>query len=255
MFADGKKTGALVLGKEFRRHHSGTRTKKCLLFVIVLCVVVWTLFLVIITTKQPVHLSYGKSNKLNGTATCENVDVVYTWVNGTDPALIKVWEEVAGKKMSAAGMRRLRDYGILRFSVRSIEKYVPFARNIIFVTNGQVPSWYDDSPDAKHNGRIVTHRQIFPSPPTDLPTFNSNAIEANLRNIPGLPECVLYLNDDFFVGRPLKITDFVAKDGTLRLCKKIATKHTRPQPFYTLHTLSLNTTSTEFTFNTNYTRN
>ena len=166
------------------------------------------------------HLSYGKSNKLNGTATCENVDVVYTWVNGTDPALIKVWEEVAGKKMSAAGMRRLRDYGILRFSVRSIEKYVPFARNIIFVTNGQVPSWYDDSPDAKHNGRIVTHRQIFPSPPTDLPTFNSNAIEANLRNIPGLPECVLYLNDDFFVGRPLKITDFVAKDGTLRLCKK-----------------------------------
>ena len=165
------------------------------------------------------HLSYGKSKKLNGSATCDVVDVVYTWVNGTDPALIKVWEEAAGKKMTAAGMRRLRDYGILRFSVRSIEKYVPFARNIIFVTNGQVPSWYDDSPNAKHNGRIVTHRQIFPNPPTDLPTFNSNAIEANLRNIPGIPECVLYLNDDFFVGRPLKISDFVAKDGTLRLCK------------------------------------
>lgn len=218
MLADNRK-GIMPIEKESPRHYRGSRVTKLIVAAFALCMVLWTMYFVASAMKKPVLLSPGKSSKLNGSASCDVVDVVYTWVNGTDPALIKDWEEAAGKKMTAAGMRRLRDYGILRFSVRSIEKYVPFARNIIFVTNGQVPSWYDDSPNAKHNGRIVTHRQIFPNPPTDLPTFNSNAIEANLRNIPGIPECVLYLNDDFFVGRPLKISDFVAKDGTLRLCK------------------------------------
>ena len=218
MFTNSRK-GAVPVRKEIPFLRCGGREMRILVVAFCVCTVLWTMLLVN-SPEAGTRLSYGKSNKLNGSATCDTVDVVYTWVNGTDPALIKVWEEAAGKKMTAAGMRRLRDYGILRFSVRSIEKYVPFARNIIFVTNGQVPSWYDDSPNAKHNGRIVTHRQIFPNPPTDLPTFNSNAIEANLRNIPGLPECVLYLNDDFFVGRPLKISDFVAKDGTLRLCKR-----------------------------------
>ena len=218
MLANNRK-GVVLTERNGYRHYGGSRLSKFMVAIFALAMMLWTLYLVSYAMKKPVLLSPGKFSNLNGSATCDVVDVVYTWVNGTDPALIKAWEEVSRKKMTAAGMRRLRDYGILRFSVRSIEKYVPFARNIIFVTNGQVPSWYDDSLNPKHNGRIVTHSQIFPNPPTDLPTFNSNAIEANLRNIPGIPECVLYLNDDFFVGRPLKISDFVAKDGTLRLCK------------------------------------
>ena len=80
---------------------------------------------------------------------------------------------------------------------------MPYVRNIILVTNGQVissqyyyftrkvPTWLNLTAPRV---RLVTHSQIFPNE-DDLPTFNSNAIEAHLHKIPGLAECFLYMND------------------------------------------------------------
>jgi len=51
-----------------------------------------------------------------------------------------------------------------------------------------------------------------------LPTFNSNAIEANIHNVPNLAKYVLYLNDDFLVGAPLTMDDFIdTETGMLKL--------------------------------------
>ena len=54
---------------------------------------------------------------------------------------------------------------------------------------------------------MVPHSEIF-RPDLKrkgaLPTFNSCAIESQLHRIPGLAECYLYLNDDFFLLRPLQ---------------------------------------------------
>jgi len=58
--------------------------------------------------------------------------------------------------------------------------------------------------------------QIFEHP-EDLPTFNSNAIEANLRNIPGIAPCFLYMNDDMFLGAPIQPSHFSDNHGNLRL--------------------------------------
>jgi hypothetical protein len=67
------------------------------------------------------------------------------------------------------------------------------------VTSGQVPPWLD----LDHRGvRVVPHGEIMPA--DALPTFNSHAIETSLHHIPGLAEHWLYLNDDFFVGRPIR---------------------------------------------------
>lgn len=64
---------------------------------------------------------------------------------------------------------------------------------------------------------FVTHDQVFPNK-TDLPTFNSNAIEANLRFLPGISDCILSLNDDVFVGAPTPKSFFVdSVTGKLRL--------------------------------------
>ena len=130
------------------------------------------------------------------TQVCTEVDVVYTWVNGSDPVHRKLMTKYGGGGWDGG----YRDYGVIRYSIRSVEKFMPWVRNIIIVTNGQVPNWANTSSPKL---RIVSHDQIFQNK-DDLPTFNSNAIEANLHNIPGLAPCFLYLNDDMFVGMPIK---------------------------------------------------
>lgn len=36
-----------------------------------------------------------------------------------------------------------RDYGVLKYSMRSVDQFMPWIRDIILVTNGQVPTWAD----------------------------------------------------------------------------------------------------------------
>jgi len=112
--------------------------------------------------------------------------------------------------MTAQAMRRFRDYGLLRFAVRSVELYAPWLRRIIFVTNGQVPTWLNTSRTLR--AVVVTHSQIFSQAAQNdgaLPTFNSNAIEANLWRVPGLAECFVYLNDDMFFARPTPLSKLI----------------------------------------------
>ncbi len=71
---------------------------------------------------------------------------------------------------------RYADYEQLRYSLRSLEKYAPWVRNVFIVTSGQIPYWLDlDNPRIK----IVTHDEIFENK-SHLPTFSSPAIEANI---------------------------------------------------------------------------
>eukprot|EP00644_Phytophthora_capsici_P011399 jgi/Phyca11/9365/fgenesh1_pm.PHYCAscaffold_37_\ len=148
------------------------------------------------------------------------IDVVYTWVNGTDPRWKKekefwhkhwiasltgqplpVWGQeanVKGKDDSNSD-NRFRDNEELRYSLRSLEKYAPWVRHIYVVTDGQIPSWLDiESPKLS----IVKHGEIFANK-SHLPVFSSPAIEWNLDNIPGLSDMFLYFNDDVFLGSPI----------------------------------------------------
>ncbi|KAL3671260.1 hypothetical protein V7S43_003192 [Phytophthora oleae] len=170
------------------------------------------------SVKSEDYLSYGP------------IDVVYTWVNGTDPRWKKekdfwhkhwiasltgqplpVWGEeanVKGKDDSNSD-NRFRDNEELRYSLRSLEKYAPWVRHIYVVTDGQIPSWLDiESPKLS----IVKHRDIFANK-SHLPVFSSPAIEWSLDNIPGLSDMFLYFNDDVFLGSPVKPEDFVSQTG------------------------------------------
>lgn len=92
-----------------------------------------------------------------------------------------VWDlgDVSGGDESAA--HRYADNDELRFSIRSVEKFAPWVRNIYLVTNGQVPSWLDLTHPKVH---LVTHENIFPNR-SHLPTFSSPAIETHLHRIKG----------------------------------------------------------------------
>jgi len=134
----------------------------------------------------------------------EPVDVVYTWVRGDDPQFQATLRRYCPRTWwprddSSTAVRRFRDNDELRYSLRSLERFAPFVRNVYLVTNGQVPAWLDRSHPRL---RLVRHEEIFPSL-DQLPTFNSFAIEMHLHRIAGLSRRFLYFNDDFLLGSPL----------------------------------------------------
>ena len=99
---------------------------------------------------------------------------------------------------------RFQDNEELRYSMRSVERFAPWVRQIFIVTNGQIPSWLNlDSPRVT----LVTHEEIFPNH-THLPTYSSPAIESHLHRIPGLAPHFIYLNDDVMFGDYVWPEDF-----------------------------------------------
>lgn len=134
------------------------------------------------------------------------MDVVYTWVDGSDPAHAELRARYLPNDKGDAGGARCRflDNDELKYSLRSVAKFAPWFERIFIVTNGQVPSWLD----TQHpNVRLVTHEDIFQNP-AHLPTFNSNAIEHHLHVIPDLSERFIYFNDDLFLGSEVCLEDF-----------------------------------------------
>ncbi|MET7535391.1 stealth family protein [Streptomyces sp. NPDC005507] len=143
------------------------------------------------------------------------VDVVYTWVDDSDPVWSAEREAVRSGGQAtplhaqAANDARFTSRDELRYSLRSLHQYAPWIRNVYLVTAGQVPRWLNV--DA-HGIQVVDHRDIF-SDPRALPTFNSHAIESQLHHIEGLSEQFLYLNDDVFLGRPVQPGHFFHPNG------------------------------------------
>jgi len=141
------------------------------------------------------------------------IDVVYTWVDGSDPG----WAESRRQTVAAltgteatresSGLARFTDRDELRYSLRSVHLFAPWVRQIHLVTAGQRPDWLADHPKI----RLVDHRDILPE--SALPTFNSHAIETSLHRVPGLAEQWIYLNDDVFLGRPLTPAHFFSASG------------------------------------------
>lgn len=152
------------------------------------------------------------------------VDVVYTWVDGSD----EEWQRSRALALgvsdpeqfteSAAGEARFRQHDELRYSLRSLERYAPWVNHIWVVTADQVPDWLDTSHPRL---TVVSHREIWSDEGT-LPTFNSHAIEAHLHRIEGLSEHFLYLNDDVFLGRDCAPEMFFEANGLQRVFRSRA---------------------------------
>ena len=142
------------------------------------------------------------------------VDLVYTWVDGNDPA----WREKRNRYMperpttgsvpNHISDARWRENNELVYSLRSVERYAPWVNRIYIVTDGQCPAWLNtEHPKIC----IVDHSEILPA--DALPVFSSHAIESCIYRIPGLSEHFVYGNDDTFFGAPTTRDDFFRADG------------------------------------------
>lgn len=162
----------------------------------------------------------------------DTIDVVYTWVNGSDPIFLKELKfflktrniSVDDKYLS----QRFIDKNELQFSLRSLEKFAPWINHVYIVTNGQIPYWLNlDYPKLT----IITHKEIFLNR-DDLPTFSSPAIESHLHRIPGISKRFLYFNDDVFLGQPIFKEDFISQNEGYKLYFSYSLGMCSPQCFW-----------------------
>ena len=149
------------------------------------------------------------------------IDFVITWVDGTDPKWLaeklRTLQEVdslEAQKTDSSDLRFRNDFDFLKFWFRGVEKFAPWVNQIFFVTYGHTPDWLNlVHPKLK----IIRHEDFIPH--EFLPTFNSHTIENHLHLIPGLSEYFVYFNDDFYLLKTTRPTDFFIKASSKKPAK------------------------------------
>lgn len=125
------------------------------------------------------------------------IDFVLPWVDGDDSAWKREFNKyyLLDKGVSVdVSNKRYRDWGLLKYWFRGVEKFAPWVNKIHFVTMGHLPSWLDVN-HPKIN--IVRHEDYISK--DCLPIFNSHPIEINLHKIKDISEYFVYFNDDIFI--------------------------------------------------------
>jgi hypothetical protein len=143
------------------------------------------------------------------------VDAVITWVNSND----KKWQEKINKykdvKIDFDDKRnsvRFNSIGEIDIAIKSIIKFAPFIRTIFLVTDHQKPDSFDDLKILANanniNLALIDHKIIFKDYLDYLPCFNSCSIGSMLFKVPDLSEHFIIFNDDTFLMRETKVSDF-----------------------------------------------
>lgn len=133
----------------------------------------------------------------------EKIDFVITWVDDSDPKWLKEKQKYTSNSNNDDRKVRYRNYDLLKYWFRSVEKYANWVNKIYFVTYGHIPKWLNTN---NKKLVIVNHKDFIPE--KYLPTFNSGPIELNLYKIKGLSENFVYFNDDMFITSKVKPIDF-----------------------------------------------
>lgn len=125
------------------------------------------------------------------------------WVDGSDV----IWQAEKNKytvaKDADAATNRYRDWDLLRYWFRGVEKFAPWVNKVHFITWGHVPEWLNlENPKLN----VVNHTDYIPQ--KYLPVFSSHPIECNMHKIEGLSEHFVYFNDDMYVINHLDEKDF-----------------------------------------------
>ena len=137
-----------------------------------------------------------------------DIDFVVLWVDGNDPEWRAEKAKYQGMTLDDSNSEnRFRDWGLMPYWFRAVEKFTPWVRKVHFVTCGHVPAFLNTGHPKLHH---VRHTDFMP--PEALPTFSSHAIEMNIHRIPGLAEHFVYFNDDMFMLRPMPEESFF-RDG------------------------------------------
>jgi hypothetical protein len=143
----------------------------------------------------------------------DSVDLVYTWVDDQWPGYLDLLRSHAGVRHDLNPNRTRDNLELLRYSLRSVERYMPWVRNVHLLTcRPQVPGWLA----ADDERIVVTHHDEIMEPRV-MPTFSSFAIVSHVTRLPGLSPRFIYMEDDMLLGAPVTPADFGDERGRLRV--------------------------------------
>ncbi|MCL2369297.1 MAG: stealth family protein [Alphaproteobacteria bacterium] len=145
----------------------------------------------------------------------KKIDLVYLWVDGSDPK----WIRRKNKFLKSVGLaeipeaaHRYKDNDELKYSLRSVEKFAPWINHIFIITDDQVPAWLN----TKHPKiTIVDHTDIIPK--KYLPVFSPRPPLVSLSKIPGLSEYFLLADDDMLFGNYTTPDYFFTADDKVKV--------------------------------------
>ena len=123
------------------------------------------------------------------------IDFVITWVDGSDPLWVKEFNKYSSLKKNVDKRAcNYRDFNLLKYWFRGVDKFAPWVNKVYFITCGQKPDWLN-----VNYVKLVWIKHQDYIPQSVLPLFNSRAIEIGLHKIPELSEHFVYFNDDFYL--------------------------------------------------------
>ena len=134
------------------------------------------------------------------------IDFVVLWLDDSDENWIKERDSYRENSTKNENVR-FRDWDLLKYWFRSIEKNASWVNNIYLITYGHLPKWLNV---ANPKLKIVKHSDFIPK--EYLPTFNSNVIEMNLFRIESLSERFVLFNDDVYLFNNVEEKDFFEKN-------------------------------------------
>lgn len=139
------------------------------------------------------------------------IDFVVPWVDGSDPIwkqeMLQYNRQTDDLYEDQGGELRYRDWDLLKYWFRGVEKFAPWVNKIHFITYGHLPDWLNGNHPKLH---IVKHKDFIDN--KYLPTFNACTIELNMHKIDGLSDHFVYFNDDCFVIDHISQEDFFCND-------------------------------------------
>ncbi len=137
----------------------------------------------------------------------DKIDFVILWVDGSDKKWLEEKKNYKSDINVDDAINRYRDYGILKYWFRGVEKFAPWVNNVYFITYGHLPSFLNTkNPKLK----IINHKDFIDK--KALPTYNSNSIELSLINVKELSDKFVLFNDDMFLIKPVSKDDFFIND-------------------------------------------
>lgn len=134
--------------------------------------------------------------------TNSNVDIVYLWVTSRD----KKWREKYKKYTNIdIDHSRLTDYDEIIFSLKTVDKFIPWINKIYIITDNQKPKLNKVPKKTRDKIIIIDHKEIIPK--KYLPVFNSEVIQPFIWKIKNLSETLIILDDDMFFGNYINMGD------------------------------------------------
>ncbi len=160
------------------------------------------------------------------------IDAVISWVDGYDPeyqAKLNAFCLAQGLSPKVAiEPTRYQQWNEIYYCLLGLMRNLPWLRRIYILTNAQTPSALEQLPDTafRNKIKIIDQNVLLNALNVRTPIFNSLGVEWLIWHIPNLSEQFLYLNDDFFVIRPVHREDFFRQDRlVLRGDWKTQTSH------------------------------